>query len=93
MPVLLALHLIVIGSDAVQLYEATCDEAGRLLRDPLFVQQRADERAKRLPVLVITGFLGAGKTTLLNYILTAQHGKRIAVRNIVLRYDRGGSTA
>jgi CCR4-NOT transcription complex subunit 2 len=25
------------------------------------------------------GYLGAGKTTLLNYILTAQHGKRIAV--------------
>lgn len=28
---------------------------------------------------VITGFLGSGKTTLLNHILTAQHGKRIAV--------------
>lgn len=25
------------------------------------------------------GYLGAGKTTLLNYILTAQHGKKIAV--------------
>ncbi len=34
---------------------------------------------KRTPVTVITGFLGAGKTTLLNYILTAQHGYRIAV--------------
>jgi len=30
-------------------------------------------------VTVLTGFLGAGKTTLLNHILTAQHGKRIAV--------------
>jgi CCR4-NOT transcription complex subunit 2 len=28
---------------------------------------------------VSQGYLGAGKTTLLNYILTAQHGKKIAV--------------
>ena len=33
----------------------------------------------RTPVTVLTGFLGAGKTTLLNHILTAEHGKRIAV--------------
>lgn len=32
-----------------------------------------------IPTTVLTGYLGAGKTTLLNHILTAQHGKRIAV--------------
>jgi G3E family GTPase len=35
--------------------------------------------ADRVPLTVVTGFLGSGKTTLVNRILTAQHGKRIAV--------------
>eukprot|EP00241_Pyramimonas_parkeae_P005283 CAMPEP_0114239328 /NCGR_PEP_ID=MMETSP0058-20121206/8400_1 /TAXON_ID=36894 /ORGANISM="Pyramimonas parkeae, CCMP726" /LENGTH=356 /DNA_ID=CAMNT_0001351499 /DNA_START=40 /DNA_END=1110 /DNA_ORIENTATION=- len=32
-----------------------------------------------IPVSILTGFLGAGKTTLVNHILTAKHGKKIAV--------------
>lgn len=33
----------------------------------------------RVPITIVTGYLGAGKTTLLNYILSEQHGKKIAV--------------
>mmetsp|Transcript_122954 Transcript_122954/g.244629 ORF Transcript_122954/g.244629 Transcript_122954/m.244629 type:complete len:461 (-) Transcript_122954:8-1390(-) len=34
---------------------------------------------KKLPVMVLTGYLGAGKTTLLNYILKEQSDKKLAV--------------
>ncbi|ROT40707.1 cobW-domain-containing protein [Sodiomyces alkalinus F11] len=39
----------------------------------------SEEKRPKVPLTIVTGYLGSGKTTLLNYILTAQHGKKIAV--------------
>eukprot|EP00929_Paragymnodinium_shiwhaense_P084393 TRINITY_DN45117_c0_g1_i1.p1 TRINITY_DN45117_c0_g1~~TRINITY_DN45117_c0_g1_i1.p1 ORF type:complete len:552 (-),score=86.68 TRINITY_DN45117_c0_g1_i1:379-1950(-) len=41
--------------------------------------EKKKEEARKIPVIVLTGFLGAGKTTLLNYILRVQHGLKYAV--------------
>eukprot|EP01067_Filipodium_phascolosomae_P008260 Filipodium_phascolosomae@DN6974_c0_g1_i1.p1 len=43
----------------------------------------------KCPISVLTGFLGAGKTTLLRYILTENHGKRIAVIQNELSEEMG----
>ena len=42
-------------------------------------EENMSEVDVRVPVTVVTGFLGSGKTTLVNFILSENHGKRIAV--------------
>lgn len=37
------------------------------------------ESTRRLPVLLVTGFLGAGKTTFVNYLLTEKQNEKVAV--------------
>ncbi|KAJ0094507.1 hypothetical protein Patl1_16703 [Pistacia atlantica] len=51
-------------------------QIGETAEEPSYSSNNADVS---VGVTVITGFLGAGKSTLVNYILNAQHGKRIAV--------------
>ena len=46
---------------------------------PTLVASSDDAPQSKVPITIVTGYLGAGKTTLLNYILTEQHGKKIAV--------------
>ncbi|KAF1843428.1 COBW domain-containing protein 1 [Cucurbitaria berberidis CBS 394.84] len=46
---------------------------------PELVTSADDTPQSKVPITIVTGYLGAGKTTLLNYILTEQHGKKIAV--------------
>jgi predicted AAA+ superfamily ATPase len=65
---------------------------------PDLVASLDDTALNKVPITIVTGYLGAGKTTLLNYILTEQHGKKIAVilnefgDCTFLRYDPSDST-
>src|SRR5438105_8064499 len=53
-----------------------------LMAQPTFKVAMSREAASpnsKASVIILTGYLGAGKTTLLNRILTADHGRRVAV--------------
>lgn len=65
---------------AVPLREASSFPEYDVLQPPFSkgCSQSLDSK-KPTGITVITGYLGAGKTTLVNFILKAQHGKRIAV--------------
>src|SRR5215470_7480255 len=43
------------------------------------MRREATSPNSKASVIFLTGFLGSGKTTLLNRILTAEHGRRVAV--------------
>ncbi|KAJ2403198.1 hypothetical protein GGI23_000127 [Coemansia sp. RSA 2559] len=66
-------ELIEEVPELVPLESAASEEADSSIKED------SEERAKIVPATILTGYLGAGKTTLLNYILTEEHGKRIAV--------------
>ncbi|KAK6188345.1 hypothetical protein SNE40_004535 [Patella caerulea] len=59
------------------------------LSDDEDVPDLVEVDVKKVPITIITGYLGAGKTTLLNYVLTEQHGKKIAV--ILNEFGEGDS--
>jgi len=59
------------------------DDEEKIVKVPITIvtgmQRQSVFFSSFIPIRLLLGYLGAGKTTLLNYILTAQHGKKVAV--------------
>src|SRR5262249_5971486 len=56
-----------------------CAEAPSIRRSFVVASMVDSINTRKASVIIVTGFLGAGKTTLINRLLTAEHGRRIAV--------------
>lgn len=75
----------ISGTDYKKKSSSSDSSSGTKSWEATLRQKREAERCEglkrkaRLPVTVITGFLGAGKTTFVNHLLSARHGRRLAV--------------
>ncbi|KAJ2079767.1 COBW domain-containing protein 1 [Coemansia sp. RSA 988] len=67
---------LVVGEEQ---HQQQAPDTLRAMPDDTSAVVSDSEKDKVVPATILTGYLGAGKTTLLNYILTEEHGKRIAV--------------
>lgn len=50
-----------------------------MMAQPQVRTRKSKIKKSPIPVSVIVGFLGSGKTTLLNHLLSANHGRKIAI--------------
>ena len=48
-------------------------------RECAMLQNTNDQKLKKIPATIVTGFLGAGKTSLIQNLLATAHGKKIAL--------------
>ena len=48
-------------------------------RECAMLQNTNDQKLKKIPATIVTGFLGAGKTSLIQNLLATARGKKIAL--------------
>lgn len=69
------------GSESSNRYKSASSKSWEATLRQKREAERCEElkRKARLPITVITGFLGSGKTTFVNHLLSARHGRKLAV--------------